>query len=71
MKLKRYKIIRRNMAVYHSLKQFIDNHDKFKKSYFWTPPSNKSGRRQMEFSTTIHFVLNEVEYKLYQEVKKK
>lgn len=45
--MKTYKRIK-GSKLEKTLKNVIAQHERFKNSYFWTPPQNASGRRQME-----------------------
>ena len=66
--MKKYKIIRKNMALYKVLLGVISAHDDHKNSYFWSPPSSASQRRAREWEKTIQFALNGVVYDIRQGV---
>lgn len=66
--MKSYKIIRKNMKVYADLVSIIQAHNKYKNSYFWSPPSNAYGRRLMEFEHTLEFNLNGNVYEVIQQL---
>ena len=46
-------------------------HTQLKNAYFWTPPSNASGRRHMEekFTRRVEFRLNGIKYVFSQDVR--
>jgi hypothetical protein len=52
-------IEQRKESLVNSIDMVIDHHEKWSKSYFWTPPGSASGRRSDEkkntFEVNIHF----------------
>ena len=52
--MKEYKRLR-NTKVSRLMSEFLDNHNRYKGSYFWTPPGHASGRRRMEFENSFSF----------------
>jgi len=68
--MKQYKTLKRS-KVLPLLIQFVERHINFKNCYFWSPPSNASGRRRMEDNNTlkISFNLGGVSYSFTQEVR--
>ncbi len=55
--------------IKNHIKLLIENHDKYKKSYFWNPPANASGRRSMEFSENLEFIINGETYIINQDLE--
>jgi hypothetical protein len=45
--MKSYKRIK-GTKIEKELAEIVEQHEKFKNSYFWNPPTNASGRRQYE-----------------------
>ena len=68
MKPYKYKILRKNMQMYSNVEEFLNNHEKYSESFYWSPPKHASGRRKLEFDTKLHFILNDVEYELEQDL---
>jgi len=62
--MKEYKI--RSASLKKQLRIAIAIHESMKGSYFWTPPSSASGRRQMEKQKSFEmtFVFQGVEYSI-------
>ena len=54
--------------IKRQLTEMLDNHEKYKNTYFWSPPINASGRRAMEFNESIEFVLNGKKYSWKQDL---
>lgn len=48
------------------IKDIIDTHDKFRNSYFWTPPRVASSRRNMEFDNEYEFEYNGKKHRVEQ-----
>ena len=50
------KTLRKGSFVHSFLIEYLDNHDRYKSSYFWNPPSQSSARRRMEFDHSLIFI---------------
>lgn len=48
------------------IQDIISTHDKFRNSYFWSPPRNSSSRRSMEFEHEYEFKYKEKTYNVLQ-----
>ena len=55
-------------TITNKLSVMINNHDKYKKSYFWSPPGTASSRRSMEFKDNLIFNLGGKKYEIEQEL---
>ena len=53
MKVRIYKIMSKNLRS--QITEAIDLHTTMKNAYFWSPPSNASGRRRMESQKSLNF----------------
>ena len=53
MKLRNYQ--RMSKKLRSQITEAIDLHTSMKNSYFWSPPSNASGRRRMESQKSMSF----------------
>mgnify|MGYP003659559726 FL=1 len=53
MKLRNYQ--RMSKKLRSQITEAIDLHTSMKNSYFWSPPSNASGRRRMESQKSLNF----------------
>lgn len=51
------------------LNEMMSDHEKYKKSYFWTPSGNATSRRNQEFENEIIFTLNGTKYEWQQDLK--
>ena len=49
------KTLRRGSFVRKFLEEFVKNHEKYRGSYFWNPPSSASQRRRQEFDHCLIF----------------
>ena len=67
MQTKTYKRFK-NTKAERAVLRFLANHTEYKNSYFWTPPTNASGRRNMEFSTMFSFVYQGKLYQIRQQL---
>ena len=68
--MRKYKTLKRS-KVLPQLLEFVERHNKFKSSYFWTPPAKADNRRNMEENNQLEitFILNGVTYTLEQSVR--
>lgn len=69
MKMKKIKTLRKGSTVREFLDLFLSNHDKYKGSYFWRPPSTASQRRSQEFDHCIIFEFDGDVYELDQSLE--
>ena len=63
------KTLRRGSFVRKFLEEFAKNHEKYRGSYFWTPPSTASQRRYQEFDHCIVFEYKGDVYELEQSLQ--
>jgi len=55
-------------VIKKELREIISYHERYKNCYFWTPNTNATGRRRMEFANVLTFELNGIKYKIEQEL---
>ena len=67
--MKTYKILRSNMKLSKDLHAFLERHQKWSKSFKWSPRGNASQRRNNEFYYEYEFKLKENVYKFYQDLE--
>ena len=67
--MRNYKRIKGN-KIETAINAILARHDRFKSSYFWSPPGHASSRRQMENreSTSLSFSLDGTVYDIVQSV---
>lgn len=54
------------MVTKTELENIVATHEKYNKSYFWTPRSNAAGRRAAEFDDEYEFETNGKKYEVRQ-----
>lgn len=48
--------------IINKIRTMINNHERYKKSYFWTNTGNARSRRAQEFETDLIFILDGKKY---------
>lgn len=50
------------------LNEMLNNHERYKKCYFWTNTGNAASRRSQEFETSTSFILDGKKYEWNQDL---
>ena len=56
------------LKIKSRIKNIIGDHDRYKSCYFWSNTGNAANRRRQEFTTSLKFNLNEIEYDICQDL---